>query len=182
MTQSELKSKLEKSLDYFKTELTQIRTGRATPSLIENIEVDAYGTKMKLKELGNISLLDNQNLVVMAWDKGLMGSIASAIRESELKLNPVPEPDRVRVPVPALTEERRKEFAKIVSTKAEETKNSMRSIRQDAMREIDKDFTDKLIGEDDKFRLKEEVEKIIKDFVTKADELAESKKSDLMTI
>lgn len=182
MTQSELKTKLEKSLDYFKTELTQIRTGRATPSLIENIEVDAYGTKMKLKELGNISLLDNQNLVVMAWDKGLMGSIASAIRESELKLNPVPEPDRVRVPVPALTEERRKEFAKIVSTKAEETKNSMRSIRQDAMREIDKDFTDKLIGEDDKFRLKEEVEKIIKDFVTKADELAESKKSDLMTI
>lgn len=182
MSQTEIKVKLEKSLEFFRLELSQIRTGRANPSLIENIDVDAYGTKMKLKELGSISLLDNQNLVVMAWDKGLLGAIAGAITESELKLNPIPEQDRVRVPIPALTEERRKEFTKIVSTKAEETKNAMRSIRQDAMKDVDKEFTDKKIGEDDKFRLKEEIEKIVKDYVSKVDEFAETKKSDLMTI
>ncbi len=182
MTQSELKSKLEKSIEFFKSELNQIRTGRATPSLIENIDVDAYGSKMKLKELGSISLLDSQNLAISPWDKTLLGAIASAIRDSDLKINPVPEPDRVRVPIPALTEERRKEFTKIVATKCEETKNTMRNVRQDAMKDIDKDFIDKNIGEDDKFRLKEEVEKTVKDYVSKAQELSETKKKDLMTI
>lgn len=182
MTTPDLKSKLEKSLEFFKSELSQIRTGRATPSLIENIEVDAYDSKMKLKELGSISMLDNQNLAVTAWDRGLHGAIANAIRESDLKLNPVAEPDRVRVPVPALTEERRKEFSKIASAKAEEAKNAMRSARQDAMKDIDKEFTDKKIGEDDKFTQKEDVEKIVKEYVTKVDELTEAKKTDLMTV
>ena len=182
MTISDLKSKLEKSLEFFKSELSQIRTGRATPTLIENIEVDAYDSKMKLKELGSISMLDNQNLAVTAWDRGLHGAIANAIRESDLKLNPVTEPDRVRVPVPALTEERRKEFAKIVSIKTEETKNVMRNVRQEAMKDIDKEFSDKNMGEDEKFTQKEEVEKIVKEHVTKTDELAEAKKTDLMTV
>jgi ribosome recycling factor len=182
MLTSELKSKLEKSLEFFKSELSLIRTGRATPALIENIEVEAYASKMKLKELGAITLLDTQNLSVTAWDKGLLGAIATAIRESDLKLNPVTESDRVRVPVPALTEERRKEFAKMASAKAEETKNAMRSTRQEAMKDIDKDFADKKLGEDEKFTKKEEVEKIVKEYVTKTDELTEAKKTDLMTV
>jgi ribosome recycling factor len=182
MNPIELKSRLEKSLEFLHSELSQIRTGRATPSLLENIEVDAYGSKMKVKELGSITLLDNQNLAVVPWDKALGAAIAGAIRDSELKLNPVSEPGRVRVPVPALTEERRKEFAKIAAGKVEEAKGSMRNVRQDAMKEIDKKFADKLIGEDDKFTQKEEVEKIVKEYVTKADDLGEAKKTDLMTI
>ena len=182
MTTTEFKSRLTKSIDFLKVELNQIRTGRATPALIEDIKVDAYGTSMSLKELSSISLLDSQNLVVAPWDKGLIKPIAKAIRESELKLNPVDESDKVRVPIPALTEERRKEFTKIVATKLEECKNAMRNVRQEAMKDIEKDFSEKAIGEDEKFRLKEEVEKIMKEFLSEAEELGENKKEELLKI
>jgi ribosome recycling factor len=163
MTNSELKSRLDKSIEFLRTELNQIRTSRATPALIEDIEADAYGAKMKIKELGSISILDSQNLVVSAWDRTLLPVIAKAIRDSEAKLNPVAEPDRVRVPVPPLTEERRKEFTKVVSTKIEDCKTVMRGIRQEAMKDIDADFAAKKMGEDDKFKFKEDVEKILKE-------------------
>lgn len=182
MTKTELKNKLDKTLEYLKSEMSQIRTGRANPSLIEDVRVEAYGSNMTLKELGSISLLDSQTLVVSPWDRGLVGTIAKAIRNSDLNLNPVDDTDKIRIPVPSLTEERRKELAKVVSTKVEEAKNSMRSVRQDAMKDIEKDFADKAIGEDDKFRLKEEVEETVKDFVQQADDLGENKKEDLMKI
>lgn len=182
MTTSELKTKLTKSVDFLKTELSQIRTGRASPALLDSVSVDAYGTKMGLKEVGSITLLDTQSLVVTPWDKSLIGAVAKAIRESGLGLNPVEDVDRVRVPVPALTEERRKEYAKVVSTKVEECKNSLRSVRQDAMKDIEKDFSEKTISEDEKFKLKEDVEKIVKEFVENADKLGEDKKQELLTI
>ena len=137
---------------------------------------------MTIKELGSITLLDNQNLIISPWDRGLIQPIGKAIRESELKLNPIEDSDKIRVPVPSLTEERRKEFTKLVSSKVEEAKNSMRNVRQDAMKDVDKDFADKLIGEDDKFRQKEEIEKIVKEFSETVEELGESKKEELMTI
>lgn len=182
MTISDYKSKLEKSVEFLKTEMAQIRTGRATPALIEGVMIDAYGSKMALKEVGSISVLDSQNLVVTPWDKSLIPAVAKALRESELKLNAVDESDRVRVPFPSLTEERRKEFVKIVSNKVEECKNTMRNVRQDGLKEVEKQFADKEIGEDEKFKLKEDYDKLIKDFSAKADELGDSKKSDLMTI
>lgn len=182
MTISDYKSKLEKSLEFLKSELAQIRTGRASPALIESITVDAYGSKLALREVGSITVLDPQNLVVSPWDKGLIQAVAKAIRESELKVNAVDESDRVRVPFPPLTEERRKEFVKIVSTKVEEAKNTMRNIRQEGLKEVEKQFADKLIGEDEKFKLKEDYDKIIKDYSAKADEFGESKKTDLMTV
>ena len=182
MTISDYKSKLEKSLEFLKSELAQIRTGRATPKLIEGVMVDAYGSKMALKEVGSISVLDPQNLAVSPWDKSLIQVVAKALRESDLKLNAVDESDRVRVPFPALTEERRKEFVKIVSTKVEECKNTMRGIRQEGLKDVEKQFAEKQIGEDEKFKLKDDFDRIIKDFSTKADEMGDSKKSDLMTI
>lgn len=182
MTISEYKTKLEKSLDFLKSELSQIRTGRAAPALIENVMVDAYGSKMALKEVGSISVLDSQNLVVSPWDKSLIQSVAKSLRESDLKLNAVDESDRVRVPFPALTEERRKEFVKLVSTKVEDCKNSMRSIRQDGLKEVDRQFTDKEIGEDEKFKLRDDYDKLIKEYSAKADDIGEDKKTDLMTI
>lgn len=182
MTIPELKAKLKKTLEHLEFELSQIRTGRATPTLLENITVDAYGTKMTVKELGSITVLDSQNLLVTPWDKGLASAIAGSIRDSELKVNPIIDAGSIRVPIPALTEERRKEFAKIVSTRVEETKGSMRNIRQDAMKDVDKEFADKLIGEDEKFSKREDVEKSVKEFVDQADEMGESKKEDLMRV
>ncbi|OGC70422.1 ribosome recycling factor [candidate division WWE3 bacterium RIFOXYC1_FULL_39_7] len=182
MTIAEFKSRLNKSLDFLVSELSQIRTGRANPALIENVSVEAYGSKMSLKELGSISLLDTQNLVVIPWDKSLIHAIAKAIRESDLKLNAIDDPDKVRVPIPSLTEERRIEFTKIVSTKVEECKNAMRNVRQEAMKDIDKSFADKEIGEDEKFREKEEIEKIMKEYLADVDEHGESKKEDLLKI
>lgn len=182
MNKSELKSKLEKTIEFFRGELSNIRTGRANPSLIADVKVDAYGSKMTLKELGSISLLDSQTLVVTPWDKTVLAAISKGINESDLNLTTAQDSDRVRVPIPPLTEERRKELVKIVSTKMEDSKQSIRSIRQDVMKEIDKDFTEKLIGEDEKFTQKDEVEKIVKEYVSKLEELAEVKKEDLLKV
>jgi len=182
MNAAELKLKLSKSIEFLKSELSQVRTGRASPSLIEDVLVEAYDSKMTVKELGTILVSDPQNLVVSPWDKTLLKSIAKGIRESGLGLNPVDEPDRVRIPIPTLTEERRLELTKLVSIKVEECKNSLRSTRQDAMKDIDKEFADKKIGEDDKFSMKEEVEKTVKNFVEQADELSEAKKKELLAI
>ncbi len=182
MNNTELKAKLTKSVDFLKGELSQIRTGRASPALVEEISVEAYGTKMTVRELGSISLLDTQNLVVVPWDKGLLKAISNGIRESALNLNPVDDSDRIRVPVPALTEDRRKELAKLVSAKVEESKTVIRGIRQDAMKDIEASFTNKEIGEDDKFRQKEETEKIVKSFVEETELIGEEKRDELMTI
>lgn len=182
MKSSELKNKLQKSLDFLEAELSQIRTGRANPSLIEDIKVDAYGSPMTIKELGSITLQDAQNIIVSPWDKSLLSPIAKAIRESDLNLNPAEAGTTLRVPIPPLTEERRKDMVKIVSQKIEDTKNSMRNIRQEAMKEIDKAFSDNELTEDDKFDLRDQVEEIVKDFVSKADSIGESKKSDLLKV
>ena len=182
MNTADLRAKLLKSIDFLKSELNQLRTGRPSPSLIENIQVEAYDTKMTVKELGSISVLDSQNLSISVWDKSLLKVIAGAIRESELKLNPVVDGDIVRVPLPALTEERRKDLVKLVSSKVEETKNAIRSIRQDFMKEIDRAFTDKEMGEDEKFTSKEEVEKVVKEFVEESDELGENKKEEILKV
>lgn len=182
MTQSELKSKLEKSVEFLKGELSKLRTGRASPTMIESVMVNAYGTKMAVREVGSISVADPQNLVVSPWDKNLADEVAKAIRESDLNLNPSVDGAVVRVPVPALTEERRKEMAKQVSTKIEDVKNSIRNIRQEAMKDIDDEFDSKSIGEDEKFSKKEDVEELVKEYTDKAIEMGEDKKSDILSI
>jgi ribosome recycling factor len=182
MTNSELKSKLAKSLEFLETELSQIRTGRASPSLIEGVVVEAYGAKMTIREVASITNMDAQTLLVAPWDRSLLDAVAKAIREGDLHLNPVVGGDSLKVPLPPLTEERRKEFVKVVSLKLEECKNALRNTRQEAMKDIEKLFSDKKIGEDEKFSLKEEVEEVIKDFTSQAELLTDSKKQDLMTI
>lgn len=182
MNTSELKSRLNKSVEFLKSELSQLRTGRANPSLVEDVKVKAYDTLMSLKELGSVTLSDSQTILVSPWDATLLEPIAKAIRESEHKLNAIVTGNSIRVPVPSLTEERRKELAKLVSQKVEESKQSLRNIRQDFIKEIEQDFTDKKIGEDEKFTQKEELEKIVKDSVSKVEDLGENKKTDLMTV
>ncbi|HXK52866.1 ribosome recycling factor [Candidatus Nomurabacteria bacterium] len=180
MTNSELKAKLQSSLDFLKEELSYVRTGRATPTMLDEIKVNAYGSMLTLKEVGTLSVLDAQTLSVVPWDKSLLKEIAKAIRESQLKLNPAEQGGSVIVPIPQLTEERRLEFVKIVSVKVEECKVAIRHVRNDAMKDIDQAFARKEFGEDEKFSFKEEVEDTVKDFISKADELGDSKKQDLL--
>lgn len=182
MTNNELKTRLQKTLDFLSSELSQISTGRASPSMLESVKVPAYGGFMSMREVGSISVTDSNNLMVTPWDKGLVSAVAKAIRDSDLNLNPAVDGEKVRVPVPGLTEERRQEFTKIASTKVETAKNSMRSVRQDAMKDIDKDFSNKSISEDEKFTLKEAVEDILKEFIGISDEMGDKKKKDLMTL
>ena len=182
MQTSELKTKLNASLEHLRVELSKIRTGRASPSLIEDILVESYGSKMRIRELGSIIVSDAQTIVISPWDKGLLKSIEKAIRESGQSLNPATDGDVVRLPIPALTEDRRKEFVRTASAKVEEGKNSMRNVRQEAMKDTDKSFSDKLISEDEKFTQREEIEDIVKEFIKKAEELGENKKSEIMKI
>jgi len=182
MTSTELKNRLTKSIDFLKSELTQIRTGRANPSLLEDIEVMAYDSKMALKELGSITLADAQTILITPWDKNLIPDIEKAIRESESRLNPVEVGGNLKVPVPPLTEDRRKELVRLVNQKIEECKQAVRNIRQDAMKDIDKDFDEKVISEDEKFTQKEEAEDITKDFIEQTEAVGESKSSELMTV
>ena len=182
MTKQELTKKLDAAVNFFKSELAQVRTGRANPSLIEELKVTAYGSTMTVKELGTIAVPEPQMITVSPWDKTLIPVIAKAIRESELKLNPSEEGGLVRIPIPALTEERRKEFAKLVSAKVEESKQSIRNIRQEAMKLVEKEFTDKLIGEDEKFSKKDEIEEMVRNVVSNIEALGEEKKSDILKI
>lgn len=178
----ELNQKLMLSLEFFAGELTKIRTGRASSALVENLEVEAYGGRMKIKEIGSIAVPEPQTIVISPWDKSLLKEVDRALRESSLGVNPVVGGDSVKVPIPALTEDRRKEMVKAIGVKLEDCKNSIRNLRQDAMKHVDKAFADKEIGEDDKFNQREEVEAIVKDYVERAEKIADDKKEDILKV
>lgn len=182
MTKNELIKKLDSAVEFFKTDISQVRTGRASPTLIEDMGIEAYGTVMKVKELATISVPEPQLIVVSPWDKSVLALIDKAIRNSDLKLNPVSADGVLRIPIPPLSEERREEFAKVINTKMEQARQSMRNIRQDAIKYVDKLFTDKEIGEDEKFAQKEEVEKIVKDKISEVTEIGESKRQAILEI
>jgi ribosome recycling factor len=182
MNKSEIKRDLTEAVDFFKSELSKIRTGRASASLIEDIAIEVYGSKMRLKELGSITVPEPQLIVVSPWDRSQIPAISKAINTSELNLNSSFDNEKVRVPIPALSQERRAELAKLVSTKLESCKATIRNLRNDVMKSIDKQFTDKLLSEDEKFSQKEEADKIIKEYSEQADSIAEDKKKSLMEL
>ncbi|MBD3366500.1 ribosome recycling factor [candidate division WWE3 bacterium] len=182
MNKNELKTQLQKAVDALKQELTQIRTGRANTSMLDPVRVNAYESQMSLQEVGSITMPDATTIVITPWDKSLIENIAKAIRESDVQVEPVVEGDRVRLSFPGLTEERRKEFAKIVSAKVEESRQQIRRIRQEAMKDIDKLFADKEIGEDEKFKLREDVEEVVKEYNDKLEDLGEKKTKEIMTV
>ena len=182
MNKSEIKRDLTDAVEFFKNELSKIRTGRASSSLIEDISIDVYGSKMRIKELGSITVPEPQLIVVSPWDRSQIPSISKAINTSELNLNSSFDNEKVRVPVPPLSQERRTELAKIVSTKLEACKTTIRNLRNDVMKSVDKSFADKAISEDEKFQQKEEADKLIKEFTEQADSIAEDKKKSLMEL
>jgi len=177
-----IKPRLEKTINYLKSELLGLQAGRATPSLIENLEVNAYGQKMLLKELGAIQVPEPRLIIIKPWDKEIITNIEAAIRESKIGISPVTEEDFIRLNVPPLSEERRKELVKIVNEKIEECKVSVRRSREEVWREIQEMEKNKEITEDDRYKAKDELQKLIDEYNKKIDEMKKKKEEEIMTI
>lgn len=177
-----LEQKLNESLDYLKGQLREIRGGRAQAGIIENIIVDYYGVKQPLKALGSISTLDAKTLIIEPWDKNTLEPIANAITKSENGLQAVVEGERIRVPFPSLSEERRGEFIRLADKKTEETRIKLRRLRDEERKGLQQQERNKEISEDDLFRSKEKLEELFKEHFDKIEKLKEAKEKELSTV
>ena len=174
--------KMQQSVDSFKSSLTKIRTGRANPGLLDSVQVDYYGSMVPISQVANVSLLDARTISVSPWEKGMGAKIEKAIRDSDLGLNPAAQGDLIRVPMPAMTEERRKELTKVVRGEGEHAKVAIRNLRRDANDSVKKQVKDKLASEDDERRSQDEVQKFTDRFIAEVDKLVSSKEQDIMAV
>jgi ribosome recycling factor len=177
-----LEEKMDHSIDAFKNNLTKVRTGRANPALLDTVHVDYYGAMMPLSQVANLSLIDSRTIGIQPWEKGMGAKIEKAIRESDLGLNPSSMGDLIRVPMPAMTEERRKELTKVVRNEGEGAKVAIRNIRRDANESVKKLVKDKLASEDDQKRSEADIQKITDKHITEVDRLVASKEQDIMAV
>ena len=174
--------KMQQSLESFKSSLTKIRTGRANPGLLDTVQVDYYGSMVPISQVANVALLDARTISVSPWEKGMGAKIEKAIRDSDLGLNPASQGDLIRVPMPAMTEERRKELTKIVRSEGEHAKVSIRNLRRDANDNVKKLVKDKLASEDDERRSQDDVQKFTDRFIVDVDKLVSGKEADIMAV
>lgn len=178
----ELKARIDKTLEDLKQGLAKIRTGRANAAMLDGIRVDYYGTSTPLAQCAAIAVPEPRMITVKPWDKGIMKDLEKAIREANLGLNPMNDGEIIRLPVPALTEERRKDIAKQVKTKGEDHKVAIRNERRDANERLKTLLKDKVITEDDNKRTQEKVQKETDGGVTKVDELVAKKEKEVMEV
>jgi len=174
--------KMHKTLDALKTDLGKVRTGRAHSGLLEHIMVDYYGTPTALKQLANMSVPDARTIAVTPYEKRMAPAIEKAIRDSDLGLNPSTTGDMVRVPMPPLTAERRKELTKVVKHEAENAKVAVRDVRRDANTHLKELVKDKKISEDEERRGQDEVQKLTDRFIAEIDKVLHAKEADLMAV
>ena len=174
--------KMAKSVDAFKNELHKIRTGRAHPGLLDQVHVDYYGSMVPISQVANVTLLDARTISVQPWEKGMGGKIERAIRESELGLNPSSQGELLRVPMPALTEERRRELTKVVRHAGEEAKIAVRSVRRDANDHLKKLLKDKAATEDEERRAQDEVQRLTDGTIAQIDKLVHGKEAEVMAV
>lgn len=179
---SQTKQKMTKAVDHLKQELTSVRTGRANPALIDQIKVDVYGSSMILRDVASINSPEPRLLLVHPWDKGNTPAILKAIRDSGQSFNPIEDSNVIRVPIPQLNEDRRKELIKLVHEKVESAKVSVRSFRRDAMDIIEKDERAGKISKDDKRRYSEQVQKITDEISKLIDDILRAKEQDLSQV
>jgi ribosome recycling factor len=175
-------TKMGKSVEALKHELQKIRTGRAHPGLLDQVHVDYYGSMVPISQVANVTLLDARTIGVQPWDKGMGAKIERAIRESDLGLNPAAQGDLLRVPMPALTEERRRELTKVVRHAGEETKVAVRNLRRDANEHLKKLLKDKLATEDEERRAQDDVQKLTDRTVAEVDKLVHGKEADILAV
>jgi ribosome recycling factor len=174
--------RMSKSIDSFKLSLNKVRTGRAHASLLDNITVDYYGMPSPLNQVGNISTPDARTLAISVFDKGMIGAVEKAILKSDLGLNPSSQGTLIRIPLPPLTEERRKDLVKVVRGEAEGSKVAIRNIRRDANSDIKALEKEKEISEDEQHQAEEQVQKITDTFIKQVDDLLAVKEKELMEI
>ncbi len=179
---SETRQKMQKAIEHLLEELLTVRSGRATPSLLEGIKVSAYGNQMAIKELAGINVPEPRLLLVQPWDAGTAEAIVKAVRESGMGFNPVLDGNVIRVAVPALTEERRNDLIKVVNTKAEEARVSVRNARREAIETIDKEEKGSKISKDDSRRFSENIQKITDEMTAEIDRVIKSKETELKEI
>lgn len=176
------KPEFEKALERFKEELNQLRTGRASATLVENLSVDYYGAKSPLKQVASISIPEPRTIVISPWDKGSLVNIEAAIRESQLNLNPMNDGQVIRINIPALTEDRRKEMVKVLNQKNEDAKINARRIREEIWNEIQQLEKDGKIGEDEKFIGKDQLQAAVDEYNAKIEEIRKKKEGEIMTV
>lgn len=174
--------KMQKSIETLKNDLAKVRTGRAHVGMLDHVQVDYYGTPTHINQVANVTLLDARTIGVQPWEKKMIATVEKAIRESDLGLNPSTQGDVIRVPTPALTEERRKEMVKLVKNEAEDAKIAIRNIRRDANEGLKKLLKDKAISEDDERRAQDDVQKLTDKFVAEVDKLVAEKEKEVLTV
>ena len=175
-------SRMEKTIEAMKNDLAGLRAGRAHASLLDGVMVEAYGNLTPISQIGTIGVPDARTLSVSVWDKGLAKSVEKALRESDLGLNPMSDGQMIRIPIPPLSEERRRELVKIAGKYAEQGKVAIRNIRRDAMDDVKKMKKDSLISEDEEKRYNNDIQKWTDDAIKKADDLYAAKEKDIMQV
>ncbi|MBB5393096.1 MULTISPECIES: ribosome recycling factor [unclassified Herbaspirillum] len=174
--------KMSKSIETLKANLAKVRTGRAHTGLLDQVMVDYYGSPTGLSQVANLTLIDARTIGVQPYEKKMVGAVEKAIRESDLGLNPATHGELIRVPMPALTEERRKEMVKLVKSEAEDAKIAIRNIRREGNESLKKLVKDKVASEDDERRGQDEIQKLTDKFVAEIDKLVSEKEKDVMTV
>ena len=176
------KSRMEKAVAALKEEFSTLRAGRASANLLDQVMVDAYGSTMPLNQCASVSVPDARSLSVSVWDRGLVVSVEKAIRSAGLGLNPVVEGQNLRIPIPPLTEERRKEMAKLAGKYAEQQKIAIRNVRRDGMDDLKKAEKDSVISQDEQKKLETEMQKITDEAVKRVDEALKTKEQEIMQV
>ncbi|MDO8413250.1 MAG: ribosome recycling factor [Gallionellaceae bacterium] len=174
--------KMTKTLETLKADFGKIRTGRAHTGILDHVQVDYYGSPTLLSQVANVTLVDARTIGVQPWEKNMVGPIEKAIRDADLGLNPATNGDVIRVPMPMLTEERRKDLIKVVRSEVEHAKVAVRNVRRDANEHLKKLLKDKKISEDDERRAQDEVQKLTDRFVVEIDKALHAKEADLMAV
>jgi len=175
-------AKMARSIESFKTELQKIRTGRAHPGILDQVHVDYYGSMVPISQVANVTLIDARTISVQPWEKGMGAKIEKAIRESDLGLNPAAQGDLLRVPMPALSEERRKDLTKVVRHAGEEARIAVRNVRRDANEHAKKLLKDKEISEDDERRSLDELQKLTDRTIAEIDRLTSAKEAEILAV
>lgn len=175
-------TRMAKTVETLKSNLSKLRTGRAHAGLLDHVLVEYYGSPVPVSQVANVNLVDARTISVQVWEKSMAGPVEKAIRESDLGLNPIAMGDNIRVPMPALTEERRRDLTKVARSEGEDAKVAVRNLRRDANDTLKKLVKEKEISEDDERRMQDEVQKLTDKYVAEIDKLVSQKEAEIMTV